>query len=124
MHPTGNPRLLDRLVEKGLLTSEQREAVLNHHRVVEGRIEEAVLELGVVEETALLKFLAAEHNTRFVSGERLAKADIPMETMALVPRKLAEHETLFPVLFDAATGTLSVVTPEPDNVEVLRQLQL
>lgn len=124
MHPTGNPRVLDKLVEKGLLTPEQREAVLNHHRVVEGRIEEAVLELGFVEETALLKFLAAEHNTRFVSGERLAKADIPMETMALVPRKLAEHETLFPVLFDAATGTLSVVTAEPDNVEVLRQLQL
>jgi response regulator RpfG family c-di-GMP phosphodiesterase len=124
MHPTGNPRVLDKLVEKGLLTSEQREAVLNHHRVVEGRIEEALLELGFLEETALLKFLAAEHNTRFVSAERLAKADIPMETMALVPRKLAEHETLFPVLFDAATGTLSVVTAEPDNVEVLRQLQM
>lgn len=124
MHPTGNPRVLDKLVEKGLLTSEQREAVLNHHRVVEGRIEEALLELGFLEETALLKFLAAEHNTRFVSAERLAKADIPMETMALVPRKLAEHETLFPVLFDATTGTLSVVTAEPDNVEVLRQLQM
>lgn len=124
MHPTGNPRVLDKLVEKGLLSAGQREAVLNHHRVVDGRIEEALLELGLIEETALLKFLAAEHNTRFVSAERLAKADIPMETMALVPRKLAEHETLFPVLFDAASGTLSVVTPDPDNVEVLRQLQL
>ncbi len=124
MHPTGNPRVLDKLIEKGLLSSEQREAVLNHHRVVEGRIEEAILELGLLEETTLLKFLAAEHNTRFVSGERLAKADIPMETMALVPRKLAEHETLFPVLFDAASGTLSVVTPDPDDVEVLRQLQM
>lgn len=124
MHPTGNPRVLDKLIEKGLLSNEQREAVLNHHRVVEGRIEEAILELGILDETTLLKFLAAEHNTRFVSGERLAKADIPMETMALVPRKLAEHETLFPVLFDAATGTLSVVTPDPDDVEVLRQLQM
>lgn len=124
MHPTGNPRVLDKLIEKGLLTAEQREAVFNHLHVVEGRIEEALLELGFIEEGALLKFLAAEHNTRFVSTERLSKADIPLETMGLVPRKLAEHETLFPVLFDAATGTLSVVTADPDDVNVLRQLQM
>ncbi len=123
MHPTGNPLFLDRLLEKGLVTAEQREAALNHHRVVAGRIEEVLLELGFVDEAALLKFLAAEQGTRFVSTERLSKADIPMDTLALVPRKMAEHETVFPVLFDANTGTLSVVTADPDNVAPLRQLQ-
>jgi response regulator RpfG family c-di-GMP phosphodiesterase len=123
MHPTGNPLFLDRLLEKGLVTAEQREAALNHHRVVSGRIEEVLLELGFVDEAALLKFLAAEQGTRFVSTERLSKADIPMETLALVPRKMAEQETVFPVLFDAASGLLSVVTADPDNMGPLRQLQ-
>lgn len=123
MHPTGNPLFLDRLLEKGLVTAEQREAALNHHRVVAGRIEEALLELGFVDEAALLKFLAAEQGTRFVSTERLSKADIPMDTLALVPRKMAEQETVFPVLFDANSGTLSVVTADPDNVAPLRNLQ-
>ena len=124
MHPTGNPLVLDGLLSKGLITAEQRETVLNHHRVVEGRIEEALLELGFVQEVALLKFIAAEHGTRFVSTERLAKADIPFDTMALVPRKMAEQETLFPVLFDPTSGVLSVVTPDPDNTAVLHQLLL
>ncbi len=122
MHPTGNPLVLEGLVTKGLISTEQRQTVLAHHRVVEGRIEEALLELGFIEEIPLLKYLAAEHGTRFVSTERLAKADIPMETMALVPRKMAEQETLFPVLFDAQSGVLSVVTPDPDNTTVLHQL--
>jgi response regulator RpfG family c-di-GMP phosphodiesterase len=124
MHPTGNPRLVDRLSAEGLITREQREAILNQQKIVGGRIEEAVLDCNAVEESVLLKFLAAEHKTRFVSTEKLSKADIPMSTLGMVPRKMAEQETLFPVLFNDKDGVLTLVTPDPDNREVLRQVQM
>lgn len=124
MHPTGNPLIVDRLVAKGLISSEQREAALNQQRVVGGRIEEALLDVSAIAETALLKFLAAEHRTRFVSTDKLAKADISPATLALVSRKMADQETVFPVLHDEQHGVLSIVTPDVDNLELIRQVQL
>ncbi len=124
MHPTGNPRITDELVTEGLITSEQREAALNQQRIMGGRIEEALLDVGAIAETALLKFIAARHKTRFVGSEKLARADINMATLELVPKKLAEQEVVFPVLYDDANALLSVVTPDPDDANLLRQIQL
>lgn len=124
MHPTGNPLIVDRLVAKGMVSPEQREAALNQQNLVGGRIEEALLEVDAIAETALLKFLAAEHKTRFVSTDKLAKADISPATLALVSRKMADQETVFPVLHDEQHGVLSVVTPDVDNLELIRQVQL
>lgn len=124
MHPTGNPRILDRLATEKLITREQREKVSNQQRIVGGRFEEALIDCNAIDEAALLKFLAAELKTRFVSTEKLAKADIPMSTLGLIPRKMAEQETIFPVLFSEKDGVLTVVTPDPDNQEMLRQVQL
>jgi len=41
-----------------------------------------------------------------------------------VPKKLAERDTVFPVLYDSSTATLSVVTPDPDNAPALHDVQL
>ncbi len=124
MHPTGNIRIVERLVADGLITPEQQEAALNQVKMLGERIEEALIELDALDEIALLKYLAALHKTRFVSTEKLAKADIDRVTLELVPKKLAEHNTVFPVLFDANASVLSVVTPDPDNTPALQEVQL
>ncbi len=124
MHPTGNIRIVERLVADGLITPEQQEAALNQVKMLGARIEEALIEVGALDEVALLKYLAALHQTRFVSTEKLAKADIERSTLERVPKKLAERDTVFPVLFDANAGVLSVVTPDPDNAPVLQEVQL
>ncbi len=124
MHPTGNVRVVERLAAKGLLTPEQQEAVLNHHQRVGGRIEEALLDTNSIDEPALLKFLAGLHETRFVSTDKLSKADIDKHTLEKVPKKIAERDSIFPVLFDAKNDILSVVTPDPDNAAALHEVQL
>jgi response regulator RpfG family c-di-GMP phosphodiesterase len=124
MHPTGNIRLPQKLAAEKVITPEQQEAALNHHSMMGGRIEEALLDINAVDEATLLKYLAALHRTRFVSTEKLAKAEIDRATLDKVPRKLAEAETVFPVLYDHASGTLSVVTPDPDNAKMLNDVQL
>jgi response regulator RpfG family c-di-GMP phosphodiesterase len=124
MHAAGNIRLLDRLVEDGLISTEQRERALVLVQSLGERVEEVLLETQAMDEAGLLKFLAAHHKTRFVSTDKLAKADIDRATLELLPRKVAEHHTVFPVLFDASKGVLSVVTPDPDDVPALKEVQL
>ncbi len=123
MHPTGNVKILDKMVSDGLVSPEQRETVLNSVKLGE-RFEEALLDLAVMDETKLLKYLAAHYRTRFVSTEKLARADIDRLTLEKVPIKLADEYTVFPVLFDPQARVLSVVTPDPDNVVALHEVQL
>lgn len=124
MHPTGSPRLLDKLVEAGLIKAEQREAAINVSHSLGVRIEEALIDANAVDETRLLKFIASYNHTRFVSTEKLSKAGIDQATLEKVPQKFAEQWTVFPVLFDARTSTLSVVTPDPDDEGMKQELQL
>lgn len=124
MHPTGNIRLLDLMVERGVLTSEQREAALNYQQRHGGRIEDALLEVNAVDEAALLKFIATLYRTRFVSTEKLSKADIDRVTLDKIPKKLAERHSIFPVLFDAKAETLSIITADPDDHTIDQQVQL
>src|SRR5262249_49751082 len=112
MPPVGNTRLVERLVADGLITPEQQEATLNLVARSGERVEEALLESNAIDELGLLKYLAALHKTRFVSTEKLSKADIDRLTLDKVPKKLAERDNIFPVLFDAQSGVLSVVTPD------------
>ena len=124
MHPTGNLRLLDKLVTAGLIKAEQREATLNVVHSLGERVEEALLDANTLDETRLLKFIASEHKTRFVSTEKLAKAEIDRTTLEKVPHKFAEQRTVFPVMYDASSSTLSVVTPDPDDLGMQQELQL
>jgi response regulator RpfG family c-di-GMP phosphodiesterase len=117
-------RLLERLVADKLVTPEQQEAALNHLARSGDRIEEVLLEMNALDEAKLLKFLASIHKTRFVSTEKLAKAEINRQTLDKVPKKLAERDCVFPVLYDTQTATLSVVTPDPDNAAMLQDVQL
>ncbi len=117
-------RLLERMVADGLIQPEHQEAALNTLARTGERVEEILLDLGAVEEAALLKYLASLYRTRFVSTEKLQKADIDRATLDKVTKKLAERDLVFPVLFDPQTSTLSVVTPDPGNMQGLHDLQV
>jgi response regulator RpfG family c-di-GMP phosphodiesterase len=123
MNAPVNHALLDRMVGDRVITPEQREAALGHVQAFGDRIEEALLESGV-DETALLKYLAALHKTRFVSTDKLAKADIDPGTLEKIPKKLAVARGLFPVLFDPKTSVLSVVTADPADAAALGEAKL
>ncbi len=120
----GDLRLLDQLVTEKHISPEQYEAALTHFQAHGGRIEESLLEVNATSEAELLKYLAAFHKTRFVSTEKLAKADINRMTLDKVPRKLAEGLGIFPVLWEPNPGVLSVVTADPDNLEALKEIQI
>jgi response regulator RpfG family c-di-GMP phosphodiesterase len=123
-----NPRapqrgLADRLFTEGRITKDQYDTATAHQRRTSCRIEDALIDTDALTEQDLLKLLAATYQVRFVSTEKLAKADIDRATLEKVSRKLAERLSVVPVLFDAATNSLSVITADPHNADALEQVQ-
>lgn len=124
MNAPVNHALLDRMVRDRILTAEQREAALSHVQAFGDRVEDALLEGGILEEAPLLKYLAALYKTRFVSTDKLARADIDPGTLEKIPKKLAQNRGVFPVLFDPKNSVLSVVTADPTDTGLLSEVKL
>ncbi|MCA9536935.1 MAG: DUF4388 domain-containing protein [Myxococcales bacterium] len=116
--------VLDKLAADGLVEPFDYDRVLHHAQRHAERVEEAVVELGVVSEADLLRTVAEMVRTQFVSTEKLAKAQVSRSLIEMVPRRVAERLGAFPILFDRKTLTLSVVTYDLQAPEVARQLQV
>ncbi len=124
MNPAASLRLVEKMMADGLITQEHQEATIHHIQRTGDRLEESLLEIRAVDEASLLKYLAALHRTRFVSTEKLAKAEIDRTTIDKVPKRLAEQYQIFPVLYDAASNVLSIVTADPDNAQAIQECQI
>jgi response regulator RpfG family c-di-GMP phosphodiesterase len=126
--PTGTSqktkRVCDVLVRDKLLKPEQVDAVLSHAQRARDRVEEVVLDLGLVSETDLLKSLAANYRVFFVSTEKLAKAEVSPALVHMIPQRFAEQMGICPIVFDTKTHSLTVVTADPDDSDLLREAQL
>ncbi len=124
LHPTSIHRgVADRLFSESRITKAQHEAATTLQKRNNIRIEEALLATDAISEPELLKYLASIHKTRFVSTEKLGKADIDRATLDRVPKKLVERLNIVPVLFDAQSSILSIVTADPQNVDAIDQVQ-
>lgn len=115
--------LVDQLLTEGLVSNEQIEALIHHIAQHGGRLEDVLIEKGVTAEQDLLKFLAKVHRTRFVVTQKLARVDIDRSLLELVPRSVAETLQVFPILYEAAGGVLSVVAANPDDPELVASLR-
>ncbi|HSO00671.1 MAG TPA: HD domain-containing phosphohydrolase, partial [Candidatus Nanopelagicales bacterium] len=83
-----------------------------------------IIELEILSEADLLKFIATLHNTRFVSSEKLSKAIIDSRVLSKVSAVTATLHGVFPVLLDDRASTLSVATADPDNDAALHEVKL
>ncbi|WNG38405.1 DUF4388 domain-containing protein [Archangium violaceum] len=117
-------KLGERLVEAGLVTTEAIQKALEHQKITGHRLGDCLVEIGLLQEAALLRFLAAEFQTRFVSAEKLAKARIPTEVLDKVPVRLAEAQNVLPLAIDPERKLLSVVAAEPQNKKLLDEIAL
>jgi response regulator RpfG family c-di-GMP phosphodiesterase len=119
-----NQRVADRLLAEGRITAEDHRRVVAHATKQRGRIEDAFIELGIISEGELLKYVATLHNTRFVSTDKLSKAAIDQRVLGRVSQKTAKMHEVFPVLLDDAKSVLSVVTADPDNHVAMHEVKL
>lgn len=117
-------KLGERLIEAGLATPEQIEHALQQQKITGRKLGDCLVEIGLVQEQALLRFLASEFNTRFVSAEKLAKAKIPTEVLDKIPVRVAEAQNVLPLAYDSERRVLSVVSADPQNKPALDELRL
>ena len=115
--------ILDRLVAEGQVSPSLYDEVLMHAQRTQSTAEEAILQLGLMSEAALLKYIAGLYHTRFVGSDRLAKAGVDPSLLKQVQRKLAKRLTAFPILYDKRTRTLSVVAADVTDDDVRQQMQ-
>ncbi len=111
------------LRDEGLISRDQFDSAISAMRRLGGRIEEALLDIRAIDEPELLRFLAGKYKTRFVSTEKLSQLEVTQAIIERVPLRVAERIGVVPILFDEAGGILSVVTADPDDPEIARQVQ-
>jgi response regulator RpfG family c-di-GMP phosphodiesterase len=114
---------LDRLVAEGQVSPSHYDEVLMHAQRTQSTAAEAILQLGLMSEAELLKYIAGVYQTRFVGSDRLAKAGVDQALLEQVPRKLAKRLTAFPILYDNRSRTLSVVAADVTDDDVRQQMQ-
>jgi HD-GYP domain-containing protein (c-di-GMP phosphodiesterase class II)/DNA-binding NarL/FixJ family response regulator len=117
-------RLGERLVEAGLVTTEAVQKALEHQKITGHKLGDCLVDLGLIQEAALLRFLAAEFQTRFVSMDKLAKAKLPSEVLDKLPVRMAEAQNVLPLAYDAERKLLSIVAAEPQNKALLDEIAL
>src|SRR5215468_5258345 len=115
-------KLGERLIAAGLVSRDAVEQGLEQQRLTGHRLGDSLVEMGLLGESTLLRFLAEEFKTRYVSAEKLSRAQVPTELLDRVPVRMAEANVLLPLAVDDERRILSIVAAEPQNEEVLREL--
>ncbi|MEM6786748.1 MAG: HD domain-containing phosphohydrolase [Myxococcota bacterium] len=119
-----NKRVADRLYADGKLAEDHYLQVVDHARRKRMRVEDALVQLGLVPEDVLLKYIATLHKTQFVSTARMAKAKVDREALRVVPKGLAQHFGVYPLVLDRKGDKLIIATADPDDLQALKELQM
>ncbi|MCA9620876.1 MAG: DUF4388 domain-containing protein [Myxococcales bacterium] len=119
-----NKRVADRLYDEGVIDESDYVRAVDYAKRKAVRVEEALIELDITPEKTLLKFIATMHKTQFVSSVRMSKAKIDEQALKLVPRGMAMHYLIYPLVLDRMNEKIIVATPDPDNAAALKELAL
>jgi hypothetical protein len=106
------------LVSRGLVSPEQVEDALFSQRQYGGRLGTNLIELGYITDDDLARCLSQQLSVPYARAEALAA--IPADTIARLPRKLAEKYRTVPIKFQG--GDLHVCMADPQNFAKLDEL--
>ena len=119
---TTTTAILDKLYAVRAITKEQAEQALALHKARGSPIEEALIEIGALNEEGLLKQLAQIYRTRYVTTDKLRRAEIPPDIIQLIPVELATRLLVFPILLDQKLDELSIVTVNPLDATIEQEV--
>jgi type IV pilus assembly protein PilB len=114
-------KLGEQLVSEGVLTHEQLARALQRQKETGQKLGECLVRLGL-DETPVLRVLAQELKTRFVSTVKLAQARIEPGVIERVPVRLAEGFDFVPLRLDDASNVLYVAIAEPQRQRAIEEI--
>lgn len=119
-----NKRIADRLLSDGRIDDTDFNRAVSYAQRKAMRVEEAIIELDILKEQILLKFIATIYKTQFVSTERMSKAKLDRDALKLVPKGMARHFGVYPLVLDRVNDKLIIATADPDNQQALDELRV
>jgi type IV pilus assembly protein PilB len=114
-------KLGEQLVSEGVLTRELLARALERQKETGQKLGECLVRLGL-DETPVLRVLAQELKTRFVSTVKLAQARIEPALIERVPVRLAEGFDFVPLRLDEAARVLYVAIAEPQRQRAIEEI--
>lgn len=111
----------EQLLTDGVVTPEMLERALERQKATGQKLGECLVRLGL-DETPVLRLLAQELKTRFVSTVKLAQTQVDAALLERVPVRLAEGFDFIPVRMDEAAGVLYVVMAEPQRQRAIEEI--
>src|SRR5436190_15573867 len=88
------------LLDAGVISREAIESALQQQGITGRLFGECLIDLGLIEEAPLLRYLASKFETRFVTAEKMAKAKISPEILDKLPVRIAEQKAVLPLAVD------------------------
>ncbi|MCD4688527.1 MAG: hypothetical protein K8R55_04230 [Desulfuromonadaceae bacterium] len=110
--------LLNLLVESGLINAEHFEEALRNCMLSGGQVSTSLLEIGLVKEDQLARFLSRRLNIPFF--DPLPLTSIPPEVLTLVSAEMAIKHRVLPLSRDRQG--LSLAMADPSDAEVMENL--
>ncbi len=114
-------KLGEQLLEQQVLTPELLAQALARQKETGKKLGECLVRLGL-DETPVLRLLAQELKTRFVSTAKLAQAPVDPSLLDRVPVRLAEGFDFMPLRLDEAAGVLYGAMAEPQRQRAIEEI--
>ena len=115
----GRPLLGEMLIDKGLINSQQLDAVLKEQKKTLEFIGTVIVKLGFLNDQQLLPVLSEQLNVDYV---KIGRLKLDPAIIKLVPAKFACHYKLIPL--KEQDNILSVAVSDPFNIQTLDDLRL
>jgi len=112
------------LLSEGLIAeSELNEALSRQNENPKQRLGEILLAMQKLDEITLLRVLARQQRTQYLTTKKLSDLSIPDAILKLVPQNICEKYELFPVQYKRGEKTLIIVISDPQNVEAIDEVR-
>jgi response regulator RpfG family c-di-GMP phosphodiesterase len=115
--------ILKILMDEKVITRNLYDGVTHKLQAYGGHVDEVVMELGGIDEKKLISTLAARLETKFVTSDKLKQASFDQKLLDLVPVEQAKKHILFPIAYDEAGKTLTIITPNVNNIDAITEIE-
>jgi type IV pilus assembly protein PilB len=113
-------RLGELLLEAGVIDETQLQSALGHQRRWGGRIGQALLDLKLVSEAAVVEALSRKSGIEVAHLGELEPYALE-QALKLVPKEFAQRNNIFPMAAD--TSTITVAMSDPSNLALADELR-
>ncbi|MFO8058860.1 MAG: response regulator [bacterium] len=111
------------LLRENIITEAQLQEALQAQEQAYGKsIGEVLMEFGYIEESDLLRLLAKQFHTQYLTTKKLSELKVPEIVLKMVPQNVAEKHRLFPVQYKRSEKTLTIVMTNPQNVAAVDEV--